>query len=149
MQFLRGEWVGNCSFTRVFMKKLICLLLALLALAACSRISPIQEPVILVPAGISNERVLKVLAKVMVEREWTIVEMNKDSLVGKLDLRVHSVTVKAIFAEGGLKLTYVESEGLRYVEKDGVKYLHRKYLTWIKNLEKDLQKELSLALLEL
>ena len=130
------------------MKKILLFLLALVTVAACSRIRPIEEPVIPIPVGVESTTAIKLLGPIMIERGWAVTDVTKDSLVAKLDQREHSVTIKAAVIDSSIKLQYVASEGLRFTEKDGTRYIHRRYQTWIKNLEMDLQKALSKALVE-
>lgn len=83
----------------------------------------------------------------LARRHWTVLEHSGNSYVARLSERVHQVDVKITYDTGGFAIRYLDSVNLLY-ESDGHGHetIHRKYLTWMKNLEDDIRTRVASAM---
>jgi len=98
-----------------------------------------ENPVVL-PRAVAPTTMERAIESGLFHRHWTIVKHQGHRYRARLAEREHTVDVVVDYDNTGFTIRYVSSEGLLYEKNaDGTETIHRKYLTWIKNLEIDIQ----------
>ncbi len=123
------------------------LLVALLALGGC-RSAPVvnvSSAPLYAPEGASLDRIKKGIIRAGFRRDWEIAEVGPGHLVGKVEVRgKHTAIVDIYFDRKAFSIVYKDSKNLNY---DG-ENIHSNYNQWVRNLKKDIQKEMRLIDLE-
>ncbi len=119
-------------------------LLLLLALllphteAFAGRAEIVDPPPVSIPAGLSQEQVVKDIRRALIGRGWTVKEERPGEIDSELHLRDHIAFVKVNYGASDVRLSFVDSRNLDYKEKKGKRYIHSNYMGWIGYLVQDL-----------
>ena len=97
------------------------------------------------PAELPDEEVVKTVAYSLVARSWTLQEQSEDTVIGHLVHRGYDATVTFVIRTDSVDM---HCEGWRVKKKTGARIKPAQPTGWLKNLEKDIGKRLSLAALE-
>jgi hypothetical protein len=83
----------------------------------------------------------------LAKRHWTVLEHSGNSYRARLSERDHQVEVKITYDTRGFAIGYLDSVNLLY-ERDaqGRETIHRKYLTWVRNLQDDISARIAGAM---
>ena len=111
-------------------------LISFLMITGCS-IKPMYQPGVIRASSTTEINKIQSAIKVsLVDLGWKIMDEKEGMIRALLDLREHTVTIDLLYTKEGVQIQYVDSSELGYREKDGQPYIHKKYTSWIKNLEK-------------
>jgi len=126
------------------LRKLSVILLMTVAFAACTRVEPVynvEEDV--VPTAtqqkLSSEQVGKIIAKVAIEKGWTVNEIKPGNLHCTLKWHDHSAIVDITYSKTDYSIELDSSQNLK--ESDGM--IHRKYNERVRDLQNEIDKRLS------
>jgi hypothetical protein len=132
--------------------RLSALLLSLFALIALSQ--PVQagrmaalvnpDPVTL-PAGLSEEAMLKDLKRALLGRGWQVEAERPGEVDAILRLRDHVAKIRIAYTASDVRIAYVDSTNLDYKTKKGKPFIHRNYLSWVDNIIRDFRTNLQLT----
>ena len=121
-------------------------LLTTMVMMGCRSNVLYQVPPIATPSGMGSDQVAKEIERTLIERNWMIVNSEPGLITSQLNVRTHSLMIDINYDETNIKVKYKSSTNLRYSkDDDGTEYIHKKYTSWMKNIEKDLHKNLRLA----
>ena len=100
--------------------RLSALLLAVLSLfaittTALARSAPLVDPdPIAIPAGLTQEQVVKDIKRALIGRGWSITTEQPGKIDSTLHLRTHTARIQVTYNESQVRLAYVSSEELDY-----------------------------------
>jgi len=84
-----------------------------------------------------------IIKKAGIRRGWAMQDDGVGKIVGTLNKRNHKAVVDILYSKTNYSIVYDNSVNLRH---SGDK-IHRKYNSWVKNLESDITKDLNIAAL--
>ena len=124
---------------------LVAIIATTLAVAAC-RTAPIRNvtntPLNAAPReSLTMDEVAKAIWRGGQEQGWQISEVRPGELVGTLKLRSHVAVVTITHDTSRFSITYRDSTNLLQSEGE----IHKRYNTWVRNLEAAIQRELATA----
>lgn len=135
--------------------RLLALLFSLFALVALSqpaqagRNVPLVNPdPVALPAGLSEEAMLKDLKRALIGRGWEVEAERPGEIDAVLRLRDHVASIRIAYTASDVRIAYVDSVNLDYKNRKGTPYIHRNYLSWIDNVIRDFRTNLQLTLAE-
>jgi hypothetical protein len=108
-----------------------------------TRVEPLYNATIHVPAAAKMEDIAKAIKSALIEREWTIQRVENSVIEAKLFVRSHTADIRIPFDKEYVHIQHVTSTNLLYDEKQSVKQIHRNYNKWIKLLERDITNRLA------
>lgn len=119
------------------------LLLLLALLLSCGqahagRAEIVDPPPVSIPAGLSQEQVVKDIRRALIGRGWSVKAEQPGEIDSELHLREHVASIKLAYDASEVRLSFVDSRNLDYKEKGGKRYIHSNYLGWIGYLVQDL-----------
>jgi hypothetical protein len=122
------------------MKKLLSLFVILLSVSCSVTQKPITN-VQNVPYGasITKDEAAKIITTAGLNRGWQIKRIAPNMLEGTLYNREHTVVVSIPLTDTGYSIVYKSSQGMN---ADGTN-IHRAYNRWVRNLEEDINIEMS------
>lgn len=130
---------------RTFLKG--ALIVTMLAVAGC-RAAPLYNATDLTfaqpatQATLSLEDYKKAIIRAGAKRNWSFEEAGPGHLIGSVAVRAkHFATVDVTFDTEQFSITYNNSRNLNY--NAGRNEIHPNYNTWVKNLQKDIQAEIT------
>ncbi|EFJ7399339.1 hypothetical protein BAU85_003746 [Escherichia coli] len=109
------------------------------ALAGCARTAPIDQVHSTVSAGHTQEQVKKAILKAGVERKWIMSESGQGIIKARQQSRDHSAEIRINYTASSYDINYENSQNL---QASGGQ-IHKNYNRWIRNLDKDIQLNLS------
>ena len=109
------------------------------ALAGCARTAPIEQVNSVVSAGHTAEQVKNAILKAGIQREWIMSEAGPGVIKGRLQARDHSVDIKVTYSASSYSINYENSLNLKAANGK----IHKNYNRWVRNLDKDIQLNLS------
>lgn len=109
------------------------------ALAGCARTAPIDQVNSVVSAGHTTEQVKNAILKAGHQREWIMTEAGPGVIKGRLQARDHFAEIKVTYSASSYSINYENSLNL----KAGDGKIHKNYNRWVRNLDKDIQLNLS------
>lgn len=110
-------------------------------LAGCARTAPIEQIDSTLSSNYTKAQVKKAILKAGLQRDWIMTEESNSVIKAKYKNRDHSVDVRIPYSAKGYSINYVDSYNLKAA--DGK--IHRNYNRWVRNLDKDIQVNLSAA----
>ena len=125
---------------------LLCCLLTLSA-AGCVRTKPLENPTFSISAA-NNRTVEDAIINSLRTRGWLLENKVPGMITASYGKGAkHSATVRITYSKSTVNISLLQSSNLLQGtdEKTGQPVIHRRYLTWIKNLENDIQQHLSYA----
>lgn len=115
------------------------LLLPLLLLLGVARAAPlVDRPPIAIPAGVTPEQVTNAIHNAFLHRGWAITSEQPGKTEGMIRRDQHSVTVAISYDAAQIRISYVASENMDYAPGPNGPQIHRKYLSWVKYLDEDI-----------
>lgn len=124
------------------MKRIIMLFAAFMmvgALAGCARKAPIDQVHSIVSTGHTEAQVKTAILKAGNQRKWIMSEAGPGVINGRLQSREHVAEVRITYSATGYSINYANSLNLQ--SSDGK--IHKSYNRWVRNLDKDIQLNLS------
>jgi hypothetical protein len=115
--------------------------LSLLAFAGLvhARSAPLIDPdPVAIPAGLSQEQVVKDIKRALIGRGWSVTTEQPGEIQSTLNLRDHVARIKVSYDAQQVRLAYMDSSNLDYKLKRGKPVIHGNYLGWIGFLVNDL-----------
>ena len=109
------------------------------ALAGCARTAPIDQVHSTVSAGHTQEQVKKAILKAGVERKWIMSEAGQGVIKAPPPSRDHSDEIRINYTASSYDINYENSQNL---QASGGQ-IHKNYNRWVRNLDKDIQLNLS------
>ncbi|HBI9535293.1 TPA: hypothetical protein K9R50_002948 [Escherichia coli] len=109
------------------------------ALAGCARTAPIDQVHSTVSAGHTQEQVKKAILKAGVERKWIMSETGQGVIKARQQSRDHSAEIRINYTASSYDINYENSQNL---QASGGQ-IHKNYNRWVRNLDKDIQLNLS------
>ncbi|EFB3613888.1 hypothetical protein GKK49_03160 [Escherichia coli] len=109
------------------------------ALAGCARTAPIDQVHSTVSAGHTQEQVKKAILKAGVERKWIMSEVGQGIIKARQQSRDHSAEIRINYTASSYDINYENSQNL---QASGGQ-IHKNYNRWVRNLDKDIQLNLS------
>lgn len=91
-----------------------------------------------IPAGLSEEQVVKDIRRALIGRGWTVKDQRPGEIDSELHLRDHVAIIKIAYDANDVRISFVDSQNLEYREKKGKRYIHSNYLGWIGYLVQDM-----------
>ena len=115
------------------------LLLPLLLLLTDARGAPlVDRPPIAIPAGVTPEQVANAVHQAFVHRGWAIADEQPGRIEGMLRREEHVVRIALSYDAQQLTISYVSSENMDFAQGPHGPQIHRKYLSWVKYLDEDI-----------
>lgn len=125
--------------------KVMLLALAALSIVACQRVVPIysvdHQPFPSAVEVLSEDKIEKVIIHAGAIRGWVVTRNSEGSLDAVLTPRTHMAKVQIDFDKAGFSIKYADSRELMYTGTT----IHRNYNKWVKNLQNDILREVTLA----
>ncbi|EGE2516295.1 hypothetical protein DRW31_01610 [Shigella dysenteriae] len=109
------------------------------ALAGCARTAPIDQVHSTVSAGHTQEQVKKAILKAGVERKWIMSEAGQGIIKARQQSHDHSAEIRINYTASSYDINYENSQNL---QASGGQ-IHKNYNSWVRNLDKDIQLNLS------
>ena len=135
------NYTGGTLMDRM-LKVTILMLLAALALTACTSAPLKPAAPIAVPPGISQAQVKTSIINALEGRGWTLDKVADGDVLSTLHLREHTATIHITYDATTVRLAYVRSTNLDYRENGSKRNIHRNYNSWIDYLEQDIRRNL-------
>lgn len=110
-------------------------------LAGCARTVPIDQVVTTVASGYTKADVKNAILKAGVQRQWIMTEEGSNAIKARQQSRDHVAEVRITYSATSYSITYENSSNLM---ASGGK-IHKNYNRWVRNLDKDIQVNLSAA----
>lgn len=98
-----------------------------------------------IPAGLSEEQVVKDIRRALIGRGWTVKDQRPGEIDSELHLRDHVAIIKIAYDANDVRISFVDSQNLDYREKKGKRYIHSNYLGWIGYLVQDMNTNLRIT----
>ncbi len=113
----------------------------LIVLTGCGGTVPVRnvENASSVVSDVSLENVEKAIKRAAIKRGWTTKEAGEGHLVATIVVRSHMAKVDITYNTKTYSINYNDSAGLKYVDGN----IHSKYNSWITNLQRDIDLQLS------
>lgn len=125
--------------------KLILVALAALTVVACQRVVPIysveHQPFPSAVEVLSEKKIEIAIIHAGAIRGWVVSRNEAGELEAVLTPRTHMAKVKIDFNKEGFSISYADSKELMYTGTT----IHRNYNKWVKNLQDDILREVTLA----
>lgn len=125
--------------------KVILIALTALTVVACQRTMPVynveHQSFPMAVENLTNDKIRTAIIHAGGLRGWIISERTDGVLEAVITPRRHMAKVQITFDRKGFSIQYLDSNELLY---NGVK-IHRNYNTWVKNLQNDILREVTLA----
>ncbi|MBK4717027.1 MULTISPECIES: LptM family lipoprotein [Tenebrionibacter/Tenebrionicola group] len=124
------------------MKKLTIWLTAIAmagALTGCARTAPITQVHTTIGTGHTQDQVKKAILKAGAERQWIMAEAGPGLIKARQQSRGHDAVISIPYSATGYDIKYADSRNLRA----GGGKIHKAYNRWVRNLDKDIQLNLS------
>lgn len=96
-----------------------------------------------VPAGVSVADVEDAILDAMRGRGWALNRREQGLIVADLNVREHFARINFRYSANSVTLEYVESRNLDYEVVDGEPRIHGNFNTWMTNLIRDIEINLS------
>ena len=124
--------------------RLLLVVVVLLVCTGARRPKPMYMPKPMpVPSGVSMADATKAAREAVVGKGWVVESLEEsdteNTLIAKLLIRVHMVTIKVRVTGEQVSIEYVASTEMGYMIKDSKPYIHPKYTEWVHNIEINLQ----------
>ena len=119
------------------------LLTIFVTLAGCNIVplENVESARLRAPENVTLERVKKGIIRAGIFRDWRMTEIEPGHILAQATVRnKHSATIDIFFDTKVFSIRYKDSKNLRY---DG-DLIHANYNQWVRNLKKDIQKEMQL-----
>ena len=116
--------------------------LVILVVAGCRTqlVHNVEEaPIISSATDVSKTDIAKAIKRAGITLGWQMKDKAEGEIIGTLLLRKHMAKVSIKYTADYYSINYLDSKELRY---DGTK-IHSNYNGWIKNLDRDIQIQLS------
>ena len=116
----------------------------LLAVVACAKTLPVHNPSFSVSSK-SLAQVDKAVKAALKKRSWIITSQGKNTISAKYNRGAkYSANVKIDYSATNVSVKLVDSYNLlQGVDESGQAVIHKTYNGWVRNLENDIQLELS------
>lgn len=111
------------------------------ALAGCSRTAPVANITSTVGMNHTQEQVKSAILKAGTQRKWIMNETAPGVIKARQQSRDHVAEVRINYSASSYSINYDSSQGLRA----GGGKIHKNYNRWVRNLDKDIQVNLSTA----
>ncbi len=103
-----------------------------------ARQSRLSDPAaVAIPAGMSEEQVVKDIKRALAGRGWTIAEEKPGDIVAELNLREHWAKIHVTHDGKAVQYAYMDSRNLDFESRRGKRWIHRNYLGWMNYLATD------------
>lgn len=113
-------------------------------LVGCGSTPVLESPrQVNVPAGVSIADVEKAILDAMRGRGWSLHQRERGLIVADLNVRAHFARINFRYSANSVSLEYVESRNLDYEVVDGQPRIHGNFNTWMTNLIRDIELNLS------
>jgi len=125
------------------LKQILAGVICIAALAGCSaleRTEPVRTPRTIITQHVTSGQVKDAIINAGQGRDWVMSEAGPGVINATQNVRKHSVTIRINYSEKEYTINYVNSVNL--LASDGE--IHRAYNHWVNNLDKDIQKRLSI-----
>ena len=122
-------------------------LLAFSGTVQAGRTAPLVDPApVSVPAGATEESLVKDIKRALLGRGWTITAERPGEIDSTLFVRDHEAKIRVTYDLQSVRFAYVDSKNLNYrLDRKGKAEIHANYLSWIQNLMNDLGVNLQLS----
>jgi len=115
------------------------LFLPLLLLLTDAHGAPLVErPPIAIPAGTSPDQVANAVRWAFLHRGWIVAAEQPGRIEGTIARKDHSLRVAISYDAQQIRIAYVSSENMDYAPGPQGPQIHRKYLSWVKYLDEDI-----------
>ena len=105
-----------------------------------------RDEVVTLPRAAPAPAMERAIEAALIHRRWAILSHKARRYRARLEMRDFWVEVAVDYDARGFAVRYVGSEGLLHERYgDGTETIHRKYLTWVKNLENDIRERVMTA----
>ncbi len=109
------------------------------ALTGCARTAPIDQVRTSVGAGHTQDQVKNAILKAGIQRHWVMSEVGPGVIKARQQTRDHVAEVRITYTATSYDIKYDNSLNL---QASGGK-IHKNYNRWVRNLDKDIQLNLS------
>lgn len=123
-------------------KKLLGVAALAITLSGCSS-APIKVYGGDIPAGLTEQQVKGAIGKSLSGRKWSVID-GDNVVYGTINVRTHSAKIKVPYSASRYELVYSDSTNLKGDLEKGT--VHKRYNTWIRNLQSDINTNLNLQL---
>lgn len=109
------------------------------ALAGCARTAPVANITSTVGTGHTQAQVKSAILNAGVQRDWIMNEAGPGVIKARQQSRDHVAEVRINYSASSYSINYENSQGLRA----GGGKIHKNYNRWVRNLDKDIQVNLT------
>jgi hypothetical protein len=121
-------------------------LLAFSGTVQAGRTAPLVDPApVSVPAGTTEESLVKDIKRALLGRGWTITAERPGEIDSTLFIRDHEAKIRITYDLQSVRFAYVDSKNLNYKTTRKGAVIHGNYLGWMLNLTRDLGTNLQLS----
>lgn len=114
---------------------------------AAARTQPIHNVVDApLPArpGVTMKRIERAIVSAGALRGWAIRPVAPGEMIAILNIRRHMAEVRITYTRMMFSITYKTSHNLLYSTSGQTEYIHRNYNSWVRNLQGDITRSVSL-----
>ena len=119
------------------MKKILFILLSVLALAACNSTPIYNVDQSSVPAGLTAMQVEKNIVKALVQKGWQVKTNTDGIILAEILVRTHTAKIEISFDASHYSINYVNSTNLKYDANKNT--IHKNYNNWIIYIDRLIQ----------
>jgi len=125
-------------------KVLLSFVIVMLALAGCASTPVLESPrQANVPSGVTMAEVEDAILDAMRARGWSVHDRGRGHIVADLNVRAHFARVDIRYSANSVTMEYVDSDNLDYEVVDGQPRIHGNFNSWMTNLLRDIERNLS------
>ncbi|MFV1993449.1 MAG: hypothetical protein ACC635_06055 [Acidiferrobacterales bacterium] len=127
----------------IFMLPLVALLLPTSVVEARPRLEPVYKPASISVKGMSKSQVKQGIKRALYRRGWTAKKINNSLIRATYIKASRKTSLKAVinihYTNKSIRIKYYSSKGFSYDKGAGA--IHRRFNSWVKNVEKDIKVE--------
>lgn len=123
-----------------FLRAIVVLLVVVVAGCRSDPIYNADDIILTPPAGATLADIQKAILRAGATRGWVMQAEAPGQMVGTLRVRSHVAVVDIRYSRERCSIRYRSSENLNYDDGD----IHPNYNSWVRNLEADIQREVTL-----
>ncbi|MEE4330002.1 MAG: hypothetical protein V2J10_03990 [Wenzhouxiangella sp.] len=125
-------------------KVLLSFAIVMLCLVGCASTPMLESPrEANVPSGMTTAQVEQAILDAMRARGWSVHDRSRGHIIADLNVRAHFARVDIRYSADSVRLEYVDSDNLDYEIVDGQQRIHGNFNSWMTNLIRDIERNLS------
>jgi hypothetical protein len=112
---------------------------------ACSRGHALYKPgPIAVPAQVNSKKVDQIVKQKLDQRGWYIEKAQPGKVIARIQRGEAMAKIQVKYDKNNVTISYLDSQNFHYRKEGDNEFIHGRYNSWILNIERDINNELSL-----